>query len=90
MEFINDLEEFKQKVDIIVANRIDDNIKDEKQKIYMRYSRIGNGSGADPRNCNDCPCGKRRRMLRQRMLRHLSKRLLLRGQHTLRGSRGIG
>ena len=35
-EFINNLSEFKEKSDIVVANRIDDNIKDIKEKIYTR------------------------------------------------------
>ena len=38
---IKDLEDFKGESDIIVANRLDDNIKDVKDKVYTRdlYSR---------------------------------------------------
>ena len=35
-KFIDNLAEFKEKADIIVANRIDDNIRDCKNKIYTR------------------------------------------------------
>ena len=35
-EFVNNLSEFKEKSDIIVANRIDENIRDCKEKIYTR------------------------------------------------------
>ena len=35
-EFVNNLSEFKEKSDIIVANRIDENIRDCKDKIYTR------------------------------------------------------
>ncbi len=34
--FVNNLSEFKEKADIIVANRMDDNIKDVKNKVYTR------------------------------------------------------
>ena len=33
---INDLSEFKKKCDLIVANRVDDNIKDVMHKVYTR------------------------------------------------------
>lgn len=33
---INDLEQFKNKSDVIVANRISNEIKDMKEKIYTR------------------------------------------------------
>lgn len=38
---INDLEEFKEISDVIIANRLDDNIKDIEHKVYTRdlYSR---------------------------------------------------
>ena len=35
-EFVNSLSEFKEKADIVVANRIDDNIRDVKHKVYTR------------------------------------------------------
>ena len=35
-EFVNNLSEFKEKSDIIVANRIDENIRDCRDKIYTR------------------------------------------------------
>ena len=41
VEFVDDLLEFKEKADIIVANRLDDNIRDVKNKVYTRdiYNR---------------------------------------------------
>ena len=33
---IKDLEEFKQISDVIVANRLEDNITDVKEKVYTR------------------------------------------------------
>jgi UDPglucose 6-dehydrogenase len=38
---VNDLENFKNKTDIILANRLEDSLKDIKEKVYTRdlYSR---------------------------------------------------
>ena len=33
---VNNLEEFKRDSDVIIVNRLDDNIKDVKEKIYTR------------------------------------------------------
>ncbi len=33
---INNLEDFKRDSDVIIVNRLDDNIKDVKEKIYTR------------------------------------------------------
>lgn len=35
-KIINDLKEFKNKSDIIIANRLDDNLNDVKEKVYTR------------------------------------------------------
>ncbi|MEO1927063.1 MAG: nucleotide sugar dehydrogenase [Nautiliaceae bacterium] len=41
VEFIKDFDEFKQKSDVILANRIDDKLKEVKEKVYTRdiYSK---------------------------------------------------
>ena len=41
VEFINDLESFKKISDVILANRIDENIENVKEKVYTRdiYSK---------------------------------------------------
>ena len=41
VEFVDDLSAFKEKSDIIVANRLDENIRDVKNKVYTRdiYNR---------------------------------------------------
>jgi UDPglucose 6-dehydrogenase len=41
VEFVNDFEEFNKKADVILANRIDENLKKVKDKVYTRdiYSR---------------------------------------------------
>ena len=36
VEFINDLESFKKISDVILANRIDENLEDVKNKVYTR------------------------------------------------------
>jgi len=36
MQVINDLNEFKQTCDVIVASRLDDKIKDIREKVYTR------------------------------------------------------
>jgi UDPglucose 6-dehydrogenase len=33
---INNLEEFKKISDVVIANRLDDNVKDIKEKVYSR------------------------------------------------------
>jgi UDPglucose 6-dehydrogenase len=36
VEFINDIDSFKKISDVILANRIDENIEDVKNKVYTR------------------------------------------------------
>jgi UDPglucose 6-dehydrogenase len=41
VEFVKDLDSFKQISDIILANRIDENLENSKEKVYTRdiYSK---------------------------------------------------